>query len=122
MNETELLAKMDEILSFASRTHAESVELRERVESLQRTVEELRERVTYRERVLVGWKEITEYIGYSETRAKVLAEEEFDPLPVLRENGRAVAYASALDAYKMRTRFSRKVARLIPRKTDENPS
>jgi hypothetical protein len=122
MNEAELLAKMDEVLLVAKNLQSKVATLEANVESLQRTVEDLRERVTYRERVLVGWKEITAYLGYSETRAKVLAEEEFDPLPVLRENGRAVAYASALDAYKMRTRFSRKVARLIPRENDEHPS
>jgi hypothetical protein len=123
----ELLQKMNETLALVKTLHSETVVLQANVESLQRTVDDLRERLTYREKVLIGWKEIAAYFGCEAKWAQDMANESFDPLPVLREGGRVVAYATALDAYKIRRRCPRnaerrKVARLVPRESGENPS
>lgn len=120
--------KIDEILSFAKSLSVRVSELQTSVESLKREVEDLHERQTYRERVLIGWKEIAAYMGVTERYAQELANLPFDRLPVLKEYGRAVAFATALDAHRLRHRNPlveqerRKVVRLVPRESDENPS
>jgi hypothetical protein len=122
MNVDELTAKMDEILSWAKRTHLEVLDLRDKAESLQRTVDDLQERLTYREKVLVGWKEIAMHLECDPAWAQKMAAEPFDPLPVLREDRHVVAFASALDAHRIRRRSphnaeKRKVMRLVPRES-----
>lgn len=124
MNIDDLNAKMDEILSVAKSLHAETIDLRSNVESLQRTVVDLQERLTYREKILVGWKEIATHIDVDPRWAQEMAKEPFHPLPVFREHGRIVAYATMLDAHKLHHRApyvaeTRKAMRLVPRETDE---
>jgi hypothetical protein len=72
-------------------------------ERLLKLVVDLNERLTYRERVLVGWKEIAEYLGVFPTTAMQWSKEAVDPLPHDHEHrGNVVARATALDAYKVR--------------------
>lgn len=113
MNIDDLMEKMDEAISLARGLHAKSDLLQSEVESLRAEVADLRERLTYRERVLVGWREIAKYMGYLDpASARDRAREPIDPLPVWRENGRTVcAFATALDAYKARHRELRLVAK-----------
>jgi hypothetical protein len=66
-------------------------------------VRELVERVTYREKILVGWKEIGAYLGVHEQSAHNMGREEVDPLPYDHDfGGHVFAMATALDAWKMR--------------------
>lgn len=66
-------------------------------------VRELNERLTYREKILVGWKEIAEYLGLHQQSAYELGREPVDPIPVeMNHKGNIVAQATALDAWKMR--------------------
>lgn len=124
MNADEFNEKLDAILEFAKRTHGESIDLREKVESLQRTVDDLRERMTYRERVLVGWEEIAAYMGFGATTyARKLAKDNVDPLPVMRQGSGVVALATALDAYKERRKFHKRVvARFVISESSEPAS
>ena len=124
MNIDDLNAKMDEILSVAKSLYVKTNDLQANVESLQRTVVDLQERLTYREKILVGWKEIATHIDVDPRWAQEMAKEPFHPLPVFREHGRIVAYASMLDAHKLHHRTpyvaeTRKAMRLVPRETDE---
>lgn len=122
-NIDDLMSKMEEVLAVTKASLAKSIALEEQVESLKREVSALHDRLTYREKVIVGWKEIATYCGYeSVSWAQERARESFDRLPVLQEGNRIVAFASALDAYKARRLATRKVARLVPRETEENPS
>lgn len=122
MNESELMAKLDEAVSLVKRLHAETIELKSNVEELHRKVDKLDERLTYREKVLVGWKEIADYIDTTTKSAQAWADESFDPLPVHKREGRVFALATALDAYAERRKTIRKVPRYAPRSTTENPS
>lgn len=124
MNVDDLMAKMDEAISIARDLHAKSDRLHNEVVSLRSEVADLRERLTHRERVLVGWNEIRKYMGYADaTRARKLSRELVDPLPVWRENGRTIcALATALDAYKERHRERRIVARFVFDEREENSS
>lgn len=65
-------------------------------------VELLEEMLTHRERVLVGWKAIGEYVGLSEDRAKHLGQDPHDPIPYALQGGHAVARATLLDAWMFR--------------------
>jgi predicted nuclease with TOPRIM domain len=143
MNGEELMAKMNEILAVAESIRSETVELRAQVESLRSKVDKidarlsyrekaadslrtkldkLDERLAYREKVLVGWKEIAEYIDMNIRSAQFLADESFDPLPVLKEGSRVFAMATALDAYRARQRATRKVQQIIPCEIGKDPS
>ncbi len=74
-----------------------------RVEHAIKLMVDLNERMTYRERVLVGWKEIAAYLGVFPNTAMAWAKEDFDPLPIEHDHqGHVVARATALDAYKVR--------------------
>jgi hypothetical protein len=101
MNESELQAKVDELLALVKSTHARSIVLEQQVVSLKADVAKLNERLTYREKVLVGWKEIATYLGFSQFWAQHLMNGT-DPLPISREGKSVVARASALDAWKSR--------------------
>lgn len=64
---------------------------------------ELNERMTYREKILVGWKEIAAYLGMVEQSAYNLGREPVDPIPFRRDHrGCVIAEATALDAWKQR--------------------
>jgi len=84
-----------------------------RVGELQGQVMELRElvdrKLTERERVLVGWKEIAAYLQRSVRQAQRLADVRrcMDPLPIRRDGGYVVAYAMQIDAWKARMATAR---------------
>jgi hypothetical protein len=123
MNENELSDRMNEIIGIAQALLAESTGLRQQVETLQITVNKLESRLIYREKVLVGWKEISQHIGLSVSQALRLVDEAFDPLPVVREGHQVIASAHALDAWKMRRRAGyRKVLRVSVQESGETPS
>jgi hypothetical protein len=121
MNGIELLAKIDELVAIATKTQAETVALRGQVERLQSDVARLNERLTYRERILVGWKEISQYVGLSPDHARIQSGLDFDPLPVRKEGANVVARATALDAWKER-RIDYRRPKLVPRESTEDPS
>lgn len=139
MNESGFMAKMDEVLAFAKACHAESVELRTQVESLQAQVKKLNERLTYREEILVGWKKIGDRVGLDPETLRRLSQRNFDRLPVVKRHHVIVAHATALDAWLMRqqdfqrdglsfdndgnlVQDRRMKPRLVPRETGETPS
>jgi hypothetical protein len=121
MNEIELLAKIEELLAIAKESNARSVVLEKQVKQLQSDVVRLNERLTYRERILVGWKEISQYVGLSTDHAKVQGNLDFDPLPVRKEGANVVARATALDAWKER-RIDYRRPKLVLRESTEDPS
>lgn len=124
MNIDDLMEKMNEAIALAHALHIKSDRLQSEVVSLQSEVADLRERLTHRERVLVGWREIATYMGYTGLdRVQQLSREPIDPLPVWRENGRTIcALATALDAYKARHREMRMVAKFVFDEREETPS
>lgn len=72
-------------------------------ERLVASIAEMNERLTYREKILVGWKEIAAYLGIQENSACNMGHEEFDPLPFEYDlGGNVIAQATALDAWKQR--------------------
>lgn len=75
-----------------------------KIEDLERKIALLDERLTYREKVLVGWKQIADYLGVDATRTIfVYKNDPDDPLPVQYHfTGNVVALASALDAWRQR--------------------
>lgn len=132
--------KLDEIVGIASQLLARSVRLEALVEDLRVQVRKLDERLTYKEKVLVGWNEISLHLGYQgSTQARALSRRNFDPLPVVRQGNSIIAHATALDAWKERQKdFARSgltfdesgslvpdgrmKVRLVPRETGETPS
>jgi hypothetical protein len=121
MNEIELLAKIEELLAIAKESNARSVALEKQVKQLQTDVARLNERLTYRERILVGWKEIGKHVDLSPDHARIQSGLDFDPLPVRKEGANVVARATALDAWKER-RIDYRRPKLVPRESTEDPS
>ena len=128
-DESNLLAKIDELVSISKRALAESITLRQQVEALQAHVAKLEERLIYREKVLVGWKEIAGHLGWSVWHVQDLEKETEDPIPVFREGKMIYASATAIDAWRMRRREYRnirekKITKVVIREqaSDENPS
>lgn len=72
--------------------------------ALRRELAEVREKLTYREQVFVGWKQIADYLGYSEDHAKALGQDPIDPIPYRHNGGFVEAYRTALDAWLFRRR------------------
>lgn len=66
-----------------------------------------------RGRVVEGWKGIAAYIGTSVNTARERAARERDPLPVWDDNGAAVAFRTALDAWLDRQLLPLAVARRL---------
>jgi hypothetical protein len=93
----ELLAKLDAQTALIEAQGA-------KIDDLERKIALLDERLTYREKVLVGWKKIADYLGVDATRTIfVYKNDPDDPLPVhYHFTGNVVALASALDAWKQR--------------------
>jgi hypothetical protein len=79
-------------------------ESRERDEALRRELAEVREKLTQREQVLVGWKDIAAHLGYSEDHCKELGQDPFDPIPHWHQGGMVAAYRTMLDAWLFRRR------------------
>jgi hypothetical protein len=85
------------------------------VQALLAQVGELRafveQKLSERERVLVGWKEIAAYVGRSVRHAQRMADVRIyvDPLPCRRDGGFVVAYASQIEAWKARTSMARRM-------------
>lgn len=90
--------------------HEQIDDLRVRVDALAEQnatlialVRELNERLTYREKILVGWKEIGQYLGMHAQSVYELGHAEVDPIPHRKDHrGCVIAEATALDAWKMR--------------------
>jgi hypothetical protein len=140
MNESQFQDKLDEIAGIASQLLARSVRLESQVAELQSQVRKLDERLTYKEKILVGWKDIAAYLGYRDVaRARALNARAFDPLPAVKQNGNMVAHATALDAWKERQKDfqrsgftfdddgalvpdGRMKSKIVPRETGETPS
>lgn len=136
----EIVTKMNEILAMAKAHRAESARLRSKVEELQAQVKKLDERLTYKEKILVGWKDIATYLGYRDVaRVRALNARLFDPLPAVKQGSNMIAHATALDAWKERQKDfqrsgltfdddgllvpdDRMKSRLVPRETGETPS
>lgn len=85
---------------------AEDVNARllEELTALRREVAEVRERLVQREQILVGWKAIADYVGYSEDHAKELGQDPHDPIPHTRRGGFVEAPRTLLDAWLFRRR------------------
>lgn len=87
---------------------AEDVNARllEELTALRREVAEVRERLVQREQILVGWKAIADYVGYSEDHAKELGQDPADPIPHTRarHGGFVEAPRTLLDAWLFRRR------------------
>lgn len=72
--------------------------------ALRREVAEVREKLTIREEILVGWKAIGGYVGYSEDHCKELGQDETDPIPHWTQGGMVAARRTMLDAWLFRRR------------------
>lgn len=85
---------------------AEDVNARllEELTALRREVAEVRERLVQREQILVGWKAIADYVGYSEDHAKELGQDPVDPIPHQHRGGFVEAPRTLLDAWLFRRR------------------
>lgn len=79
--------------------------LLEAITALQAQVAEVREKLTYREKILVGWKDIGQHVGYSADHAQELSKDPFDPLPVWHRGGFTESSATMLDAWLFRRRI-----------------
>lgn len=62
----------------------------------------LRERLEYRDKVLVGWSAIGEHLGFTKKWAEGLGHLDVDPIPHEKRGLYVTARASALDAWKDR--------------------
>jgi len=76
----------------------------ETLAALRREVAEVREKLAYKEQVFTGWKQIADYIGYSEDHCKELGQDEVHPIPHWHEGGGVVAARSMLDLWKFNRR------------------
>lgn len=85
----------------------------EELAALRRELAEVREKLTYREQVFIGWKAIAEYLGYSEDHAKALGQDPVDPIPYRHKGGFVEAERTMLDrwAYRRTTPAQKKGAR-----------
>lgn len=79
-------------------------ETSETLSALRGEIAEVREKLAYREQVLVGWKEISGYLNYSEDHCKELGQDAVDPIPHWHQGGMVAAYRSMLDAWQFRRR------------------
>ena len=96
MSDTVLAQVLDELARFRR-------EYDESQAALRRELAEVREKLAYREQVVVGWKEIAAYVGYSEDHCKELGlPHQDDPIPHWLQGKMVAAYRTALDAWLFR--------------------
>ena len=79
-------------------------ELNKTVSAMRGELAEVREKLAYREEVLVGWKAIGDYLKLSEDHCKELGKDPNDPIPHWHQGGMVAAYRTALDAWMFRRR------------------
>lgn len=72
--------------------------------ALRREVAEVRDKLAYKEQVFTGWKQIGEYLGYSEDHCKELGQDDVHPIPYWHEGGGVVASRALLDLWSFRRR------------------
>lgn len=84
-------------------------ESKERDEALRRELAEVREKLTYRQQIFTGWKEIGAYLKLSEDHCKELGQASTMPIPHWHEGGRVVARRSELDLWLVSRRRPAKV-------------
>lgn len=86
---------------------AEDVNARllEELTALRREVAEVREKLVYREHVFVGWKQVADYLGYSEDHVKALGQDPVDPIPYRHNGGFIEVERSMLDRWAYRRRI-----------------
>lgn len=108
MNESEFRSKLDEIVEVASKLLIHSQHLEIQIEDLRSQVKRLDERLSYKERILVGWNEIGKYLGCTSRWALEMHRRNFDPLPTAKQCNVVVAHATALDAWKERQKDYRR--------------
>jgi hypothetical protein len=90
-----------DVLAAISELRRENAET---IAALRQELAEVRERLAYREQVLVGWKDIGAHVGYSEDHCKELGQDPLDPIPHWHQGGMVAAYQTALDAWLFRRR------------------
>lgn len=93
-----VLEKLDAISNELAQTRGELAATRGELA-------DVREKLTHREKILVGWKEVAAYLGYSEDHVKELGTEGPDPIPHVKRRGMIEARATALDAWLHRNRI-----------------
>jgi hypothetical protein len=79
-------------------------ETSEKLSALHNELAQVRDKLTEREQIFVGWKEIAAYVGYSEDHCKELGQDAYDPIPHWHQGGMVAARRTMLDAWLFRRR------------------
>jgi hypothetical protein len=109
---TRLEGDVHALLAQVGELHVQVTELHELVE----------QKLSERERVLVGWKEIAAYLGRSVRQARRLADarRQADPLPVRRDGGYVVGYAMQIEVWKARVEVAKRKGHALRRTEDRS--